>query len=339
MPPSTVTAAAQGRNRRVLAALACALVLVPASVAGATDVGSLEAKVDAAKGEAGEIGGRLRAAQGQLAAAEEEAAAAGAREAELSGLLAEGRAHAAQLSAAVDLARKRLGAERRRLGRARAALAGRLVAIYESGSVSEASVILSASDYQELTTRAGYLAQIEASDAALARRVGEVRNAVRGRLEQVSALKRKAEAYDERLVSARAEISAARDEAESTASQLQAVTAARAASLSTLKSRIGGWVGDIEAAEAASRESAEETVGRWLGGPYSIPTYIVMCESGGDYGAVNPSSGAGGAYQILPSTWQLYGGQGAPQDAPKSEQDSIAAQIWADSGSSAWVCG
>ncbi len=35
-----------------------------------------------------------------------------------------------------------------------------------------------------------------------------------------------------------------------------------------------------------------------------------MCESGGDYGAVNPSSGAGGAYQILPSTWALYGGKG-----------------------------
>ena len=79
--------------------------------------------------------------------------------------------------------------------------------------------------------------------------------------------------------------------------------------------------------------AAEETVERWLGGPYSIPTYIVMCESGGNYGAVNPSSGAGGAYQILPSTWQLYGGKGAPQDAPKAEQDRIAAEIWADSGS------
>ena len=57
-----------------------------------------------------------------------------------------------------------------------------------------------------------------------------------------------------------------------------------------------------------------------------------MCESGGDYGAVNPSSGAGGAYQILPSTWELYGGQGAPQDAPKAEQDRSPREIWADSG-------
>ena len=56
-------------------------------------------------------------------------------------------------------------------------------------------------------------------------------------------------------------------------------------------------------------------------------------------GAVNASSGAGGAYQILPSTWELYGGQGEPQNAPKGEQDKIAAEIWADSGPGAWVCG
>jgi muramidase (phage lysozyme) len=218
-------------------------------------------------------------------------------------------------------------------------LARRLVAIYESGSPSEASVILGASNYGELTTRADYIAQIEDADAALARRVGEVRDAVRVRLDRVSALKEKADAYDERLASAREEISSVRAGAEAAASQLQSVSAAREASLAKLKSRIGGWVGDIEEAEAASRESAEETVGRWLGGPYSIPAYIVMCESGGDYGVVNPSSGAGGAYQILPSTWALYGGKGAPQDASKAEQDSIAAQIWADSGPSAWVCG
>lgn len=72
---------------------------------------------------------------------------------------------------------------------------------------------------------------------------------------------------------------------------------------------------------------------------YAIPVYIVECESGGDYGAVNPSSGAGGAYQVLPSTWALYGGDGAPQDAPEAEQDRIAGEIWADSGTSAWSCG
>lgn len=71
---------------------------------------------------------------------------------------------------------------------------------------------------------------------------------------------------------------------------------------------------------------------------YSIPSSIVQCESGGNYSAVNPSSGAGGAYQILPSTWQAYGGQGLPQNASKAEQDRIASQIYARQGGSAWSC-
>jgi Transglycosylase-like domain len=73
-------------------------------------------------------------------------------------------------------------------------------------------------------------------------------------------------------------------------------------------------------------------------GPWAIPSQIVACESGGNYGALNPSSGAGGAYQILPSTWREYGGSGEPQNAPPAEQDRIAARIWADSGPAAWVC-
>ncbi len=74
-------------------------------------------------------------------------------------------------------------------------------------------------------------------------------------------------------------------------------------------------------------------------GGYSIPSYVVQCESGGNWGAVNSSSGAGGAYQIMPSTWQGYGGSGLPQDASPAEQSAIAAKIWAASGPSAWSCG
>jgi Transglycosylase-like domain len=70
-------------------------------------------------------------------------------------------------------------------------------------------------------------------------------------------------------------------------------------------------------------------------GGWAIDPAIVMCESGGDYGAVNPSSGARGAYQILPSThasicpdlgWDPAG------------QDQCAARIMAQQGRGAWVC-
>jgi hypothetical protein len=90
------------------------------------------------------------------------------------------------------------------------------------------------------------------------------------------------------------------------------------------------------AAAAAARPAASSTAA--YGGGYSIPGSIVQCESGGNWHAVNPSSGAGGAYQIMPSTWQAYGGTGLPQNASPAEQSAIAAKIWASAGPGAWSC-
>ena len=324
--------------------LLCGLVVLAiAAHASAADAGSLEAKLSSARGEASAIAVGLRESNEQLATAQSEAAAAEAREERLSGLLTEGEERANQLREKVASTRQRLAAEKARLRRSLRALAARLVAIYESGSPSTASVVLASGSYQDLITQTEYLREISESDSALAARVAQVRNAVQHEVGVVSALREKAIAYDERLTAARSEISAVREAAQVSASHLQSVSAGREASLSKLKSSIGEWVADIQEARAAearasSEAEAEEEVGRWLGGPYSIPTYIVMCESGGNYSALNPSSGAGGAYQVLPSTWELYGGQGEPQNAPKSEQDRIAAEIWVDSGGSAWVC-
>jgi septal ring factor EnvC (AmiA/AmiB activator) len=320
------------------ALLLLVIALFAVASAQAANISTLRDKVGGAREEAAALGAEIRDTQERLAATEAEANVAAARERHLTDLLAHGRARAARLAAKVGRAERHLEAERARLRRARRALAQRLVAIYMSGTPSTASIVLGSGDINELEVRAEYLQRIEESDTELAARVEEVRNEVRHELELIAALKARVDAYNERLAAARGEIAAVRGRAEDAAARLDALAAERSSSLAELKSRIGEWVNEIEAAEAASRATAEETVGRWLGGPYSIPTYIVMCESGGNYGAVNPGSGAGGAYQILPSTWALYGGQGAPQDAPKAEQDRIAAEIWADSGGSAWVC-
>jgi len=320
-------------------AVAFAVVaLLTVASARAADIGALRDKVGGARDEAAALGAEIRATQERLLATEGEAAAAAARERRLTDLLAHGRARAVRLAAKVARAERHLEAERARLRRARHALAQRLVAIYMSGTPSTASIVLGSGDLNELEVRSEYLQRIEESDTELAARVEEVRNEVRRELKLVAELKARVDAYNERLAAAREEIAAVRARADEAAARLDALAAERTSALATLKEKIGEWVGEIEAAEAASRETAEETVGRWLGGPYSIPTYIVMCESGGNYAAVNPSSGAGGAYQILPSTWAAYGGKGLPQDAPKAEQDRIAAEIWADSGGSAWVC-
>lgn len=95
-----------------------------------------------------------------------------------------------------------------------------------------------------------------------------------------------------------------------------------------------GWAGS----RSGGSGSAGSGAARSGAAGYAIPAGIVACESGGDYSAVNSSSGAGGAYQILPSTWHAYGGTGLPQDAPKAEQDRIAGEIYATQGRSAWSC-
>ena len=52
------------------------------------------------------------------------------------------------------------------------------------------------------------------------------------------------------------------------------------------------------------------------------------------------SAGASGYYQILPSTWKLFGGTGpAAYLAGKAEQDAVASRIWnGGAGASNWVC-
>jgi peptidoglycan hydrolase CwlO-like protein len=336
------TLATKAGSRGRLAVLLCALVgtvALAAGPAGGASISTLQQKLSTARGEANSLVDRLQATQVELAAAEGEAAAASKREHHLAELLATGEEKAARLAGEVRKTQQRLAVAKKRLHRARASLAARLVAIYESGSPSTVSVILAAGSFDELATRTEYLERIEQSDSDLADRVAEVRRSVAAALRRVAELKARADAYNERLAAARSEVAEVREAAQSAAARLDSVAASRMASLASLKSKMSDWTSEIEAAEAASREEAEGTVERWLGGPFSIPAYIVMCESGGNYGALNPSSGAGGAYQILPSTWKLYGGEGEPQNAPKAEQDRIAAEIWADSGSSAWVCG
>jgi septal ring factor EnvC (AmiA/AmiB activator) len=331
------------RKDLLAAASLCALLAVLVACVGsaaATKAEKLEAKLGQAREEASSLSSQLQATTAELGNVESEAVKAKAREERLSGMLAEGRRRAAALARKLRVTQHRLAVEKARLRRSRQVLAERLVAIYENGTPDTASLVFESSDYDDFVARNDYLRAISEADSALADRVAEVRATVHRQVLEVGEMRAEAIAYDERLEAARAEIAAVRGEAEAAAARLASLKAERENSLSTLKADISEWVEEIQEAHLAESEAeAEEEVGRWLGGPYSIPTYIVMCESGGNYSALNPSSGAGGAYQILPSTWELYGGRGEPQNASKAEQDRIAAEIWADSGSSAWVCG
>lgn len=65
-------------------------------------------------------------------------------------------------------------------------------------------------------------------------------------------------------------------------------------------------------------------------------------ESGGNYGAQNPSSSASGAYQFLDSTWRVTApragvvGYGRASHAPWYLQDAAALWLYSNGGRSAW---
>lgn len=312
----------------IASALAC-----PAS--GAT----LEQKQSAAKDRIQQTTAAIEAGRAGLESARKKADAAAARESGLNGLLINGEQRSTELAGKLEDAEAALSRSKKRLARARRLLAQRLIAIYVSGEMpSTLDMALGASSFSELATGTTYIKSIEDSDTTLATRVAQLRHQLSGRVDGIGEAKDAIDQHNAELSSARDQIASVRAEAESSAASLASANAERADQIDALKGDIAGWQKQIEKRQKVSQAQAEQTVEEDLGGPYSIPTYIVMCESGGNYSAVNSSSGAGGAYQIMPSTWAAYGGQGLPQDASKAEQDRIAAQIWADSGPGAWSC-
>ena len=89
-------------------------------------------------------------------------------------------------------------------------------------------------------------------------------------------------------------------------------------------------------ATPASVPSVPAQTASYNGAPGSFQSCVIQRESGGNASAVNPSSGAGGLYGFLPSTWQALGFSGLPENAPVSVQNAAFAKEYAQSGGSAW---
>jgi hypothetical protein len=88
-------------------------------------------------------------------------------------------------------------------------------------------------------------------------------------------------------------------------------------------------------AAAPAPVASSGTVG--TAGMSSFQACVIQRESGGNPSAVNPSSGAGGLYGFLPSTWQALGHSGLPENASVAEQNQAFQQEFAQSGTAAWA--
>ena len=94
------------------------------------------------------------------------------------------------------------------------------------------------------------------------------------------------------------------------------------------------WVTSTTASTAVA---AVQPATSYRGAPGSFQACVIQRESSGNPSAVNPSSGAGGLYGFLPSTWHALGFSGLPENAPVAVQDEAFAKEYAQSGTSAWA--
>jgi peptidoglycan hydrolase CwlO-like protein len=318
------------RRRLTLVALAvvAATAVAGAGLAGAADP-SLDTRIDSARSDADHLEQRVEEQAAQIAELEQRAREAGAREMELTAEIERAAARSRELAGELAATERKLDSVQARYRRALETLSTRLIEIYTGTTPDYLTVLLDSHGYDDLSARSEYLEALHDADARLAERVAALRAEVEADHKRIATLKAEIDEQARELDASRAELASTRAESERRAGELADAKAATESDLAAVESRV---------AELIAEQQEASAVPAYSGGPYAIPTYIVSCESGGNYQALNPSSGAGGAYQILPSTWHAYGGQGLPHEAPKAEQDRIAAQIWADSGPAAWSC-
>jgi septal ring factor EnvC (AmiA/AmiB activator) len=266
------------------------------------------------------------------------------------------RDRAALSATETELARQRrmVALLRGRLARSRMLLAHQLVSNYESGSPDLLGVVLESNGFTDLLDRITFLADAEHIQQHIitVTRTAKARaDAAVSRLATLQARQRKittAAALEARALAGMDTL------LHSKQASLQQAQAVQQAALSASQARAGqlqGQISRIEAQQAAQRAAAQRAASQAASqslssspsfapsNGWAIPYPIVLCESGGQNLPPN-SAGASGYYQILPSTWKLFGGTGpAAYQASKAEQDAVASRIWnGGAGAGNWVC-
>ena len=318
----------------LLAVVAAVCVAVPAG--GQQSEGGLRNKIDSQRSQERTLSSSV-ARLGRLErATAREVAILETRVAAVQSDLVAAETKLASTEARRNRQRERALRLRERLKESRAQLAAVLRQRYTGGRPDIVTVVLRADGFAQLLESVDFLKRVELQNQRI---FDTVKDARRDALGQRRLLTRLAE---ERRVAADA-VRKRRD-----------ALATIAAGLGERRARLG----QARAARAAllrgtraSRRRAERSLNRLLaqraqalkavgpGGPWSIPWPVVQCESGGQNLPPN-SAGASGFYQFLPSTWRGLGGS-TPHayQAPKAEQDRLAAQLWAGgSGARNWVC-
>jgi septal ring factor EnvC (AmiA/AmiB activator) len=358
-----------GSRRRllavVLAALAAALLTALTVGPGhsrADDLRGLQHQLGAQQSHQQTLSASIGTLNGLIGSLSRQISLVQQREQTVDAALVRQRAQLQRVRGELNATRDQLATLRHRLAVARRLLAAQLLSGYEQQKPDLMTVVLSANGFQDLLTKLDFLGRAQRSQqelitltataksqaAAAAARLVRLR-ATDARVAHGTAIQVKALAGMNQLLSSKQD---ALDRART--AQTLALQASQSAS-SHLRDRIASVkaaarrrrlaaIRAARAAAAAQRAAdagppAPPTTAGVPSGGWAIPYPIVLCESGGQNLPPN-SAGASGYYQIIPSTWSLFGGTGpAAYLASKSEQDAVATRIWnGGAGASNWVC-
>ncbi|HEY1509040.1 MAG TPA: transglycosylase family protein [Solirubrobacteraceae bacterium] len=337
----------------LLAATAGA-TLLPMSSSADQSVGSLSNQLSHEQSRQHQLTGSIGGLSQTIASLDGQISLVRSREAAVRADLVRDRAALARIRVLLVREQKLLAVLRTRLARARMILARQLVSNYEGDRPDLVGVVLNASGFNELLERIDFLRRAEGQQQDTIK-VTQADKAAADNAERTLAKLEATDLQATQQAATRARALAGMNTL--LASKQHALAHARYAQQLALDasrargSRLRGAIAHLQAEQAAAQRAAAAAASPAPSGPtpsgptfgpsggWAIPYSIVLCESGGQNLSPN-SAGASGYYQILPSTWKLFGGTGpAAYLASKSEQDAVASKIWnGGAGAHNWVC-
>jgi septal ring factor EnvC (AmiA/AmiB activator) len=322
----------------------------PAISTAGQSLGQLHQQLGQQQAHQQQLRSRLSGLAGLISSLNSQISLVQSREAAVTAQLARDRTALAATHAQLARQRRLLTLLRARLARSRMLLARQLVSNYESDRPDLLGVVLESGGFKDLLDRLTFLADAEhqqqrtitltriakaRADAAV-KRLGSLESREQ-QITHAAALQERALAGMNSLLHSK----------QASLQQAEAIQQAALSASQTRASQLQSQISHIEAQQAAARQAALQQASQqtlsstpsFSSSGWAIPYPIVLCESGGQNLPPN-SAGASGYYQIIPSTWRLFGGSGpAAYLASKAEQDAVASRIWAGgAGASNWVC-
>ena len=343
-------------------AFALGLAAIPVSSSADPSLGQLNTQLGGVQAHEHTLAASIAGLSQLISSLDGQIALVQSREAAVRSDLARERAQLASVQRAQTREQHLLSVLRQRLARARMLLARQLVSNYEQAKPNLVSVVLESAGFKDLLDKLTFLRDAQKQQQAIIAITKAAKARADAAARHLAALEvtdRQITLATDQRVRALAGMNlllhskqAALQQARSVKQQALGATRARGAALRSQIARIEAAQAAAARAAAAAAAAPSSSSSSGAGGAptaagptfgpsggWAIPYSIVLCESGGQDLTPN-SAGASGYYQILPSTWKLFGGTGpAAYLASKSEQDAVASRIWnGGAGASNWVC-